>query len=304
MLLTRSRGSGPRMLTSPRCTTASALPRHCVSKGSGSSSRARTFWQSDAEKHTSTDDFPSTPAGGCSARVILSVPPAPLRSSKSCVSYVARQGSARSTRRASAWRTVGAARLQESRAQRALCRSSSAEAAAPAAGFFHGFGSQRGGAWMTSKSEQMRIRFVLIRGGTSKALFLRRHELPADPVLRDRVILELFGSPDARQIDGLGGADLLTNKLAIIGAATTDADLDYTFGQVSITESLISYDMNCGNISAAVGAYAVDEGLVEPVEDRAHVRIYNTNTGRVLLAEVLVVGGLAAGAGGFPMDGV
>jgi 2-methylaconitate cis-trans-isomerase PrpF len=157
---------------------------------------------------------------------------------------------------------------------------------------------------MTSKSEQMRIRFVLIRGGTSKALFLRRHELPADPVLRDRVILELFGSPDARQIDGLGGADLLTSKLAIIGAATTDADLDYTFGQVSITESLISYDMNCGNISAAVGAYAVDEGLVEPVEDRAHVRIYNTNTGRVLLAEVPVVGGLAAVAGDFHMDGV
>jgi hypothetical protein len=78
---------------------------------------------------------------------------------------------------------------------------------------------------MTSMSEQMRIRFVLIRGGTSKALFLRRHELPADPVLRDAVILELFGSPDARQIDGLGGADLLTSKLAIIGAATPDADL-------------------------------------------------------------------------------
>jgi len=160
---------------------------------------------------------------------------------------------------------------------------------------------------MTSKSEQMRIRFVLIRGGTSKALFLRRHELPVDPVLRDRVILELFGSPDARQIDGLGGADLLTSKLAIIGAATTDADLDYTFGQVSITEALISYDMNCGNISAGVGAYAVDEGLVEPVDDSsatAQVRMYNTNTQRILLADVPVVGGLAAVAGDFHMDGV
>lgn len=157
---------------------------------------------------------------------------------------------------------------------------------------------------MMSMSEQMRIRFVLIRGGTSKALFLRRHELPGDPVLRDRVILELFGSPDARQIDGLGGADLLTSKLAIIGATTTDADLDYTFGQVSITESLVSYDINCGNISAGVGAYAVDEGLVEPVDDQAHVRMYNTNTQRILLADVPVVGGLAAVAGDFHMDGV
>ena len=157
---------------------------------------------------------------------------------------------------------------------------------------------------MTSTSEQMRIRFVLIRGGTSKAVFLRRHELPGDPVLRDRVILELFGSPDARQIDGLGGADILTSKLAIIGAATTDADLDYTFGQVSVTERLISYDINCGNISAGVGAYAVDEGLVEPVGDQAHVRIHNTNTQRILLADVPVVDGLAAVAGDFQMDGV
>jgi 2-methylaconitate cis-trans-isomerase PrpF len=157
---------------------------------------------------------------------------------------------------------------------------------------------------MTSVSEQIRIRFVLIRGGTSKAVFLRDHELPADPVLRDRVILELFGSPDARQIDGLGGADLLTTKLAIIGAATTDAHLDYTFGQVSITEPLISYDINCGNISAGVGAYAVDEGLVKPVGDHAEVRIYNTNTRRILLADVPVVGGLAGIGGSFQMDGV
>lgn len=158
---------------------------------------------------------------------------------------------------------------------------------------------------MTSTSEQMRIRFVLIRGGTSKAVFLRRHELPGDPVLRDRVILELFGSPDARQIDGLGGADILTSKLAIIGPATTaDADLDYTFGQVSVTERRISYDINCGNISAGVGAYAVDEGLVEPVGGQAHVRIHNTNTQRILLADIPVVDGLAAVAGDFQMDGV
>jgi methylitaconate Delta-isomerase len=158
---------------------------------------------------------------------------------------------------------------------------------------------------MMNMSEELRIHFVLIRGGTSKAIFLRRHELPGDPVLRDRVILELFGSPDARQIDGLGGADLLTSKVAIIGAATAaEADLDYTFGQVSITERLISYDINCGNISAGVGAYAVDEGLVDPVGSRASVRIHNTNTRRILLADVPVVNGRAAVAGDFQMDGV
>ncbi len=84
--------------------------------------------------------------------------------------------------------------------------------------------------------EQAEIPFVLMRGGTSKAVFLRGDTLPADPDERDKFILALFGSPDPRQIDGLGGADLLTSKLAIIDPPTSaEADLDYTFAQVSIT---------------------------------------------------------------------
>ncbi|MFQ5524097.1 MAG: PrpF domain-containing protein, partial [Acidimicrobiia bacterium] len=121
-----------------------------------------------------------------------------------------------------------------------------------------------------------------MRGGTSKAVFLRGEALPQDPTGRDSVILSLFGSPDPRQVDGLGGADLLTSKLAIIDPPSRpDADLDYTFAQVSITEPVVDYDINCGNISAAVGAYAIDEGLVEATEPTTRIRIHNTNTGRI-----------------------
>ncbi|GMQ97621.1 MAG: PrpF domain-containing protein [Acidimicrobiia bacterium] len=151
----------------------------------------------------------------------------------------------------------------------------------------------------------LRLPFVLMRGGTSKAVFLRGSDLPADAGERDTTILSLFGSPDARQIDGLGGADLLTSKLAIIDPPTNPgADLDYTFAQVSITEPVVDYDINCGNISAAVGAYAVDEGLVASTDPTTVVRIHNTNTGKILEAHVPIVGGLAAVDGSYVVHGV
>ncbi len=157
----------------------------------------------------------------------------------------------------------------------------------------------------TASKEQMSLPFVLMRGGTSKAVFLRSDTLPAERELRDTLILSLFGSPDPRQVDGLGGADLLTSKLAIIGAPSRpDADLDYTFAQVSITEPVVDYDINCGNISAAVGAYAIDEGLVAAVEPVTTVRIHNTNTGRVLLAKVPIVDGAAGVEGTYAVHGV
>ncbi len=161
------------------------------------------------------------------------------------------------------------------------------------------------GADPSPLTPQIPIPFVLMRGGTSKAVFLRGDVLPEDPTQRDAVILALFGSPDPRQIDGLGGADLLTSKLAIIDPPSRpDADLDYTFAQVSITEPVVDYDINCGNISAAVGAYAVDEGVVEAVEPTTRVRIHNTNTGRILVAEVPVVAGTAAIEGDCVVQGV
>ena len=102
----------------------------------------------------------------------------------------------------------------------------------------------------------IKLRCVIMRGGTSKAVFFHENELPSDPKLRDQVVLDVFGSPDIREIDGLGGADALTSKLSIISRYNgSEADVEYNFGQVMFDEPLVSYGINCGNISAAVGKY-------------------------------------------------
>ncbi len=153
--------------------------------------------------------------------------------------------------------------------------------------------------------EQIRVRCSLMRGGTSRGLFVMRGDLPAQPDLHDQVILRMYGSPDVRQIDGVGGADPLTSKLAIIGPPSReDADVDYTFAQVSIDERFVDYAGNCGNISSAVGPFAIDEGLVEPIEPTTTVRIHQTNTDCVLVADVPVVHGKAAVEGDYHIDGV
>lgn len=154
-------------------------------------------------------------------------------------------------------------------------------------------------------SEQRRIRCAILRGGTSKGIFLMENDLATDPQKRDQEILSIFGSPDVRQINGLGGADPLTSKLALIAPSLRpDADIDYTFGQVSITSALVDYSGNCGNISAGVGPFAVDEGLVRAVEPFTTVRIHNTNTGKILVAEVPVKNGKAQVAGDYSIAGV
>lgn len=142
---------------------------------------------------------------------------------------------------------------------------------------------------------QRAIRTCIMRGGTSKGIFLRASDLPPPGPHRDAIILRIFGSPDPRQIDGLGGADTLTSKLAIIGPPTReDADVDYTFGQVSFAQPFVDYGGNCGNISAAVGPYVIDERLVPAPDTTEHsrlVRIHNTNTGAILGATVPLLGG-------------
>jgi len=154
-------------------------------------------------------------------------------------------------------------------------------------------------------SDQERIPCVIMRGGTSKAMFLKNNHLPQNIAERDKMILQIFGSPDVRQIDGLGGADPLTSKLAIIGPSThPDADIDYTFGQVSMTAPYIDYTGNCGNISSAVGPFAIDEGFVAAKSPTTTVRIHNTNTGRILLAEVPTENGRAKVNGECKIDGV
>ena len=158
---------------------------------------------------------------------------------------------------------------------------------------------------MSWYQEQRRIRAALMRGGTSRGLFVMRGDLPAQPEWRDQVILRMYGSPDVRQIDGVGGADSLTSKLAIIGPPTRDdADVDYTFAQVSIQEPFVDYAGNCGNISSAVGPFAIDEGLVDPVEPLTPVRIHQTNTNCILIANVPVIDGKAAVGGDYHIDGV
>lgn len=153
--------------------------------------------------------------------------------------------------------------------------------------------------------QMLAIPCTIMRGGTSKGIFLRRNDLPADPLRRDIVIRKIFGSPDVRQIDGLGGADVLTSKLAIIGpSGDAEADVEYTFAQVSFETDTIDYTGNCGNISSAVGAYAIDCGLVDAVEPFTTVRIRLTNSGQILKAVIPVSQGKAAVYGDFAIDGV
>lgn len=153
------------------------------------------------------------------------------------------------------------------------------------------------------------VRCVIMRGGTSKAVFLKEADLPADDRERKRVILGIFGSPDRRQIDGLGGADPLTSKLAIIGPPRGDpraagTHLTYTFGQVEIEEPDIDFLSLCGNISAAVGAFAVHEGMVAITAPVTTVRAFNTNLNRVLSIEVPVAGNRPLERGDFAVPGV
>lgn len=149
------------------------------------------------------------------------------------------------------------------------------------------------------------LRCSIVRGGTSKGIYIMENELPKDSEQKKKVIQAVFGSPDVRQIDGLGGADTLTSKLAIIGPPTReDADVDYTFAQVGIDKDVVDFGGNCGNISSGVGPFAIDAGLVRPVEPVTTVRINQTNTGKLLIAEVPVKNGKAETEGDFAIDGV
>lgn len=138
----------------------------------------------------------------------------------------------------------------------------------------------------------MRVPAVVMRGGTSKGVFLNFEEMPANRLLWDEFLLDIMGSPDRRQIDGLGGANSLTSKAAIIKKSDLEEiDVEYTFAQISIENQLVDFKGNCGNISAAVGPYAIEQGLVPAIEPITTVRIFNTNTQKVIIAEVEVENG-------------
>ncbi|WP_414713646.1 4-oxalomesaconate tautomerase [Sphingomonas sp.] len=144
-----------------------------------------------------------------------------------------------------------------------------------------------------------------MRGGTSKGAMLLAEDLPTDPAERDAVLLRIMGSPDPRQIDGMGGADPLTSKVAVVSASTRDGvDVDYLFLQVFVDQAIVSDSQNCGNMLAAVGPFAIERGLVAPTGDETRVTIFMDNTGQSAVATVQTPGGTPSYAGDARIDGV
>lgn len=144
-----------------------------------------------------------------------------------------------------------------------------------------------------------------MRGGTSKGGFFLREDLPADTRARDAFLLRAFGSPDPRQIDGMGGADPLTSKVAIVSRSERpDADVDYLFLQVFVDQALVSDTQNCGNLLAGVGPFAIERGLIEATNGQTEVRIFMVNTGTLATAIVETPDRHVTYAGGAGIDGV
>lgn len=153
----------------------------------------------------------------------------------------------------------------------------------------------------------MQVPAVVMRGGTSRALFFHEGDLPAPGLTRDAYILAAFGSPDPyrRQIDGLGGATSTTSKVAVIGDGKRHGvDVTYEFGQVGIDQAIIDRRGNCGNISSAVGPFAVDEGLVKATDPVTVVKFLNINTGKVIVAHVPTRNGRFDPIGDFSLPGI
>ena len=146
---------------------------------------------------------------------------------------------------------------------------------------------------------------MLMRGGTSKGAYFLSRDLPGDPAQRDDLILRIVGSPDPRQIDGIGGAHPLTTKVAVVGPGSGPAtDVDYLFLQPAVDEPVVSDAQNCGNMLAGVGPFAVERGLVEPDGTEARVRIHMVNTGSVAIATFPLTDGMPDYAGPSSIGGV
>jgi 4-oxalomesaconate tautomerase len=144
-----------------------------------------------------------------------------------------------------------------------------------------------------------------IRGGTSKGGYFLNTDLPQDKVERDALLLAIMGSPDPRQIDGMGGANPLTSKVAVVGPSSrAGVDVDYLFLQVFVDKPIVSDAQNCGNILAGVGPFAIERGLVTPTGDVTDVRIHMDNTGQIAVASVPTPGGVVDYRGDARIDGV
>src|ERR1044071_1648201 len=156
--------------------------------------------------------------------------------------------------------------------------------------------------------KQLRIPAVYMRGGTSKGVFFLDQDLPADPAERERVLLRGIGSPDryGKHTDGMGGATSSTSKIVILSKSTRpDSDVDYLFGQVAIDAPVIDWSGNCGNLTTAVGPFAIDAGFVEaPSDGTATVRIWQANIQKRIISHVPMKDGAVQELGDFALDGV
>ena len=149
------------------------------------------------------------------------------------------------------------------------------------------------------------IRCMLMRGGTSKGAFFLRDDLPFDPQTRDAVLLRIMGSPDARQIDGVGGAHPLTTKVAVVSTSErAEVDLEYQFLQVAVDRPEVTDRQNCGNMLAAVGPFALERGLISATSGQRSVRILMLNTGGLAVASFPVDKGYPVYAGATEISGV
>jgi len=154
---------------------------------------------------------------------------------------------------------------------------------------------------------QTRIPAAFIRGGTSKGVFFHARDLPADHDAWDQIFLQVIGAPDPyrRQLNGMGGGISSLNKVMVVAPSDRDdADVDYTFAQVAAADAIVDYSANCGNLSSAIGPFAIDEGLIEAEDGDNLVRLYNTNTAKIIHARVPVAGGRTEIDGDFELQGV
>ena len=149
------------------------------------------------------------------------------------------------------------------------------------------------------------VRCMWMRGGTSKGAYFLKDDLPSDPAQRDVFLLRVMGSPDPRQIDGMGGADPLTSKVGVVGKSEREGvDVEYHFFQVFVDQALVSDAQNCGNILAGIGPFAIERGLVAATGDETRVTIYMVNTGQVAVETVQTPDGRVTYKGDAAIDGV
>ena len=145
----------------------------------------------------------------------------------------------------------------------------------------------------------------MMRGGTSKGAYFLAKDLPSDEAARDALLLSVMGSPDPRQIDGIGGADPLTSKVAIVEpSARPGIDIDYLFAQVFVDEARVGYGQNCGNILAGVGYFAIEQGLIAAQDPVTRITIFMVNSGQTAVAEIATPGGTPTYQGDAHIDGV